>query len=762
MFMKPMKNTLPHALNSNKLSTQKKIESKTFCFIKHVFSCALIIITSATFAQTVALNPTPHVLNITAEIALPKLFNLQQKNNDKATQELLAKYFNLQNTSRTGFLIAVGDVNSKFSNGLKKKVPAKPESYYISSTKNEITVIGRDARGAYYGVQTLLALLQANKMPLGEIIDFPDVTARGVVEGFYGTPWSFESRIRQLDFYGLNKLNTYIYGPKDDPYHSSPNWRKPYPEAEATQLKKLIDRAEMNHVDFVWAIHPGQDIKWNEQDRAALLNKFGLMYDLGVRAYAVFFDDISGEGTNAKQQAQLLNYINTEFVKVKKDVKPLIMCPTEYNKAWANPKSGYLETLGKELDPSVRIMWTGNSVIADIDQPTMDWINAKLQREAFIWWNFPVSDYVRNHMLLGPTYGNATDIANKVSGFVSNPMEHAEASKIAIYGVADYTWNMAQYQSEKKWLSAIKAVMPTSYNALEVFARHNSDLGKNGHGYRREESVSFKPMATSFLSGLKANQKIENFDAVQNEFQSMVEATFILLNSTDNPALITEIRVWVEQFKLQGESGLTMLQMYKGLQAKDTTAFERSYNAFKAIRSQMYAIDRKENQNPYQPGVKTGTLVIDPLIDDSFAFLTNTYNTNFSKSLSVESNYNPHILYTNIAQLKNQPVVLRDRLLSLNTPLEVIQIKPNEYFGVELKEAGRVPKLTYKLVPSTAYKNLKIETSADGLKWDVVKGEEKNEIMQAGVRGLVKYVRVTNTSSENVDVKIDYVRLELK
>ena len=46
------------------------------------------------------------------------------------------------------------------------------------------------------------------------------------------------------------------------------------------------------------------------------------MYDLGVRSFAVFFDDISGEGTNPVKQAELLNYIDENFVKVKKDVTP--------------------------------------------------------------------------------------------------------------------------------------------------------------------------------------------------------------------------------------------------------------------------------------------------------------------------------------------------------------------------------------------------------------------------------------------------------
>ena len=43
--------------------------------------------------------------------------------------------------------------------------------------------------------------------------DYPDVPYRGVVEGFYGAPWSQEARIRQLDFYGrnLSLINIFLY-----------------------------------------------------------------------------------------------------------------------------------------------------------------------------------------------------------------------------------------------------------------------------------------------------------------------------------------------------------------------------------------------------------------------------------------------------------------------------------------------------------------------------------------------------------------------
>ena len=201
------------------------------------------------------------------------------------------------------------------------------------------------------------------------------------------------------------------------------------------------------------------------------------MYQLGVRSFAVFFDDISGEGTNPQKQAELLNYIDENFAQTKPDVNQLVMCPTEYNKSWSNPNGNYLTTLGEKLNPSVQIMWTGDRVISDITRDGMAWINERIKRPAYIWWNFPVSDYVRDHLLLGPVYGNDTTIAKEMSGFVTNPMEHAESSKIAIYSVASYAWNPAKYDTWQTWKDAIRTILPSASGELECFAIHNSDLG---------------------------------------------------------------------------------------------------------------------------------------------------------------------------------------------------------------------------------------------------------------------------------------------
>lgn len=243
---------------------------------------------------------------------------------------------------------------------LKDKAPEMQRSgaYTLTITKKGITIGIVDDNSLFYAAQTLKQLVKYDEgkkiLPLCSIKDYPDVLFRGTVEGFYGQPWSHADRIEQIRFYGRIKLNTYIYGPKDDPYHSSPNWRKPYPAEEAEHIKELAKEAAHNKVNFVWAIHPGQDIQWNQTDSMNILSKFEKMYDLGVRSFAVFFDDISGEGARPEKQAGLLNYIHKEFIRKKSDVQPLIMCPTEYNRSWA--KTDYLDILGTQLDPAIQIM----------------------------------------------------------------------------------------------------------------------------------------------------------------------------------------------------------------------------------------------------------------------------------------------------------------------------------------------------------------------------------------------------------------------
>ena len=538
----------------------------------------------------------------------------------------------------------IGTAGDKVVKAYLKKIPQQAEGYYIKITPTEVVVAGRDASGTFYGEQALKTLSnsplkgedlfkylksQFKEVSLSspfkgelegvqggacfEIRDWPSVSCRGVIEGFYGNPWSHEDRLRQFDFYGRHRLNIYVYGPKDDPYHRA-HWRDPYPEAEAAKLRELVEAAHRNRVQFVWAIHPGGDIRWNLQDSLAVVNKLNLMYDLGIRTFAVFFDDIGGEGARGEKQAGLMNYLTDNFVRKHKDVEPLIICPTQYNKAWSG--GDYLSTLGTKMYPEVRIMWTGNTVVDMIERDDMEWINAQIKRKAFIWLNYPVNDYCQSRLLMGKTYGNGLDIADLVSGFCSNPMEYAEASKVSLYSIADYCWNMPAYDAEKSWERAIEELMPTSKEAFHFFCENNIDLGKTGHGLRREgESPKFMGKA---FNKLYFSQLVDNADA-------------LLADSISQPEMLREIAPWVETMRVLGQRGLQIVSMQEALQQNDSIGFVAHYRALQKLEEKQKGIISRNFEGSVVKAkpVVSGT-VVTPWVNETALQLVKDYKKRYA------------------------------------------------------------------------------------------------------------------------------------
>ncbi len=713
--------------------------------LKHLLLIALIFtFTNPGWTQknNYLIYPSPQKITldeqkISADVSYQLKGNFQLKPNSLA---LLNEIFNNQTKSKVFPVI----INSLSKTDKSLQISG---AYTLKITTTAIEIGVFDNRGAYYALQTLNQLKKANSFPLVEITDFPDVLSRGSVEGFYGTPWSHEDRISQFKFYGALKLNTYIYGPKDDPYHSSPNWRKPYPAENAKQIQELVQEANKNEIDFTWAIHPGLDIQWNKADSLAILNKFELMYDLGVRSFAVFFDDISGIGTKAEKQAELLNYLQKQFIEKKKEVLPLIMCPTEYNKAWSEPGPGtYLDILGDKLHPAIQIMWTGDRVIDDVSKADLDWINKRIKRKAYIWWNFPVSDYVRDHLLMGAAYGLDTTIKNDLSGFVSNPMERAEASKLALFSVALYTWNLKNYEPKTAWYEASKYIMPEAAEAFQLFNEHNSDLGPNGHRYRREESVLIKPTIDSFLTAYSN----DNFSAdlgikIRNEFERIIPVAEELRTKSRNINLIKEIDPWLTQFNLLGIAGIETMNMLEAKQATNKALAWDHYLKVEATLDSINQVDKTLNQNPYQPGVKTASLVLTPFIKTVFE-QTKGYFATTAESIEKISTTN---LISNTEKLKNQPLQLNNTSIAISPILEVINLNPQEYVGIQIDKNLKVKELYFNLENNNLLEGGAFETSLDAKAWQPLKVEQNRGKGNLKITDdTIKYIRFKNNSDK--------------
>ena len=666
-------------------------------------------------ARVSLVNPVPQEVNTTDAIFdAPAQWSISadKKNLDGHIYDALATA-SPEIAKKADFKVTIGVRGDKQVSKYKKQIPAKTEGYYLKVTDKEVVIAGNDESGLFYGVQTLLGMMREGKLEACTITDWPDVPFRGTVEGFYGTPWSHEARKSQLEFYGRNKMNVYIYGPKDDPWHRD-KWREPYPEAEANRIAELVEVAKKNSVNFYWAIHPGVDIKWNDEDRDFLMAKLEVMYQLGVRSFAVFFDDIWGEGAKADKQAALLNYIDDNFVQVKKDVAPLILCPTEYNKGWANEQGGYLRTLGSTLNKGIEVMWTGNSVVACIDKPTMEWINERIERKGYIWLNFPVNDFVRDHILMGPAYGNGLDIATDVSGFVSNPMEYAETSKISLYGIADYCWNMEAYDYKSNWEKSIKDILPSNHDALRVFALYNKDLGPNGHGFRREEGEELKDMAEAALGG--------DFYAVSMLNSACYElelACDLLLNDNSNPQLLHELRPWIIQGKnlaAYGKAVCTMRMLSDGsVTTNKLITFENLYKQARSLQKQMFDFENnKAMRHPYQIGTKLGTKVMLPTLNKLFALSTEKYNEKKGTNLNTTAEYNPYKLTSSVKQLALLPVKLNGDRVEIASALEVINWQADGELMIESETPITFQGMDFNFGVNGVAKHFRLELFVNG------------------------------------------------
>ncbi|WP_329126557.1 beta-N-acetylglucosaminidase domain-containing protein [Streptomyces sp. NBC_01465] len=444
------------------------------------------------------------------------------------------------------------------------------DGYVLAIGSGRIVLAGKDTTGTYYAAQSLRQVLPHRTHPGAtvaglEVRDWPATPLRGVIEGFYGTPWSHAARLDQLDFYGEHKMNIYVYSPKDDPYLRA-RWREAYPADQLAQLKELVDRSAADHVDFTYALSPGLSVCYSaDADIKALVDKFQTLWNIGVRTFAVPLDDISytnwncqadkdrwgtGGGAAGAAQSYLLNRVNREFIATHPGAQPLQMVPTEYYNVSPSP---YKKALADQLDPDVLVEWTGVGVIA----PTMTVAQAKAARTVFghpilTWDNYPVNDYITNRLLLGPFNGREKGLPGELAGITANPMIQPYASKLALFTVADYAWNDSAYDPRASWGAAVKEYAggdPRTAAALRSFAdlSYSSDLN-------RQQAPELAGELASFWSSGDSRRLDRTLAALQS-------APAVLRERLPDRAFADDAGPWLDATAAWGAAARTALRM---------------------------------------------------------------------------------------------------------------------------------------------------------------------------------------------------------
>ncbi|MBR2216192.1 MAG: beta-N-acetylglucosaminidase domain-containing protein [Selenomonadaceae bacterium] len=364
------------------------------------------------------------------------------------------------------------------------------------------------------------------------------IPLRGVVEGFYGTPWSHEERLDMLKFCGEQGLNAYIYAPKDDPYHKE-RWREPYPADKARELAELVAFAKENQVEFIFAVSPGADLQYEGlaavTDQGIFRQKLEDMYQLGVRRFAIFFDDIKGmteksdvNAADGKNQAKFINDVERGFREIHPDVLPFLTVGTEYyysdmvNSEGTKP---YTHAFTWMLHPEVTALYTGNGVVTDgISDEEKKLADKVCHRPLGIWWNYPVNDYMESKLALGAVANLPKEA--EIPAIFFNPMKYEELSKIALATGAEYAQNPEKYQPEVAWYRALRKLYGNLAADMEQFATHSRHLENSWARVGQPDAPELRKEMDEFWAAWKAGgiesdakwfdlrQRFENMDRV--------------------------------------------------------------------------------------------------------------------------------------------------------------------------------------------------------------------------------------------------------
>jgi hyaluronoglucosaminidase len=370
-------------------------------------------------------------------------------------------------------------------------------------------------------VRTIAAAAAALALAIGGGGPRSPFAWRGIVEGFYGTPYTHAERLDLLRFEAAHGMNAYIHAPKNDPYVRA-RWRHPYPAPELAEMLSEVRFAHAHGIAWAPDVGPGvpeipspaatapdRDICFScPADRAALIARYRPFVAAGSTAIVLSFDDVqkvsthpadaraygTGDAAYGRMNAELANSLVRAFPGTA-----VMVVPADYS---GTSRTAYLDAFAAHLDKRAVVVWTGTAVVARrISGADAARFDAIVGRRALVWDNYPANDYAGGilgdptNLFLGPVTGRGPDLAGRVAGIVANPMDEWAPSKIALATLADDLADPRAYDPESSWRRSLAEIGGRGADALAKLAENtrSSPLGQT-------ESIVFEPRRAALLA----------------------------------------------------------------------------------------------------------------------------------------------------------------------------------------------------------------------------------------------------------------------
>ena len=294
----------------------------------------------------------------------------------------------------------------------------------------------------------------------------------GVIEGFYGPPWSLSERMELLEWMVVWKLNTYLYAPKDDLNHRA-TWRECYSTSDAERLRMLVRACGERGIRFIYALSPGLDVRYSHSDELdRVIARFEQLLALGCGDFALLFDDIPDQiheedrqqwGSFATAQCQLTNAV-FRWVRTRRPAVRFMFCPTAYCGRMRKAQlggAGYLETVGRELSSEIDVFWTGPDIVSrEISVTHLREIQGLLRRKPLIWDNLFANDYDGRRFYCGPYSGRSPELRSELSGILCNPNTEFPLNFVPLRTFASYLQNEVNWDARAAYVAAMSEWLP--------------------------------------------------------------------------------------------------------------------------------------------------------------------------------------------------------------------------------------------------------------------------------------------------------------
>ncbi len=332
----------------------------------------------------------------------------------------------------------------------------------------------------------------------------------GVIEGFFGRPWSWQARQDYAQFLKQHHFQFYIYAPKGDPYLRR-RWREPWPASIYPHLEALAQTYRDTGVAWGIGFTPFEiHHHYSPEVLQQLKTKVEYLNQLQLDILAILFDDMQGD----RADMATIQVDVTHRIREWSTAQAFVMCPTYYadtpvlDQIFGDRPLHYLETLGQQLDPSIHIFWTGPDICsAAYPQSHLADVAQRLGRKPFIWDNYPVNDSARMSpfLHLRAFENRPHQLATWTAGLAANPMNQAYLSQIPLLTLP----RAAQQQD--------------LYDPMVAFERAAQALGGPTFAqYLREDLPYFQDLGLTQLSADQNAQLIERYQPFKTPYSQEI------------------------------------------------------------------------------------------------------------------------------------------------------------------------------------------------------------------------------------------------